>query len=173
MANIFRSKDVFKRAPGIPSSEDPSRKVSGVYVVGDYKPPYYINSGITISGINNTKATVVDYTEKSVNASDCSTVGILSVDVTSSTVDVYTRQYRDASDCSTVGILSIDVTESDILQYQRSYVNASDCSTVGILSIDVTDSEIVRYSTNRQRLTPEPMLRIKSITTSKAIIANI
>lgn len=173
MANIFRSKDIFKRAPGIPVEENPLRQVNGVYVVGDYKPPYYINSGVLISKIDTNRATVVDYTEKKVNASDSSTVGILSIDATSATVDVYTRKYTNASDSSTVAVLAVDCNSVDVLQYTKKYDNASDCSTVAILGFDVTASELIKYSTYKQRTTPEPMLRIKSITTTKANISDI
>ena len=70
MANIFRSKDIYKRAPKIPSSEDPLRIVKGLYVVGDYKPPYYIGPCLHITDIKTNKATVVDYTTKNMSYED-------------------------------------------------------------------------------------------------------
>ena len=118
MANIFRSKDIYKRAPKIPSSEDPLRIVKGLYVVGDYKPPYYIGPCLHITDIKTNKATVVDYTTKS-------------------------------------------------MSYEDHVVNL-----IGI-NADTSPLDIVYFSTKRYPSNPEPMLRIKSITTNKATISDV
>lgn len=175
MANIFRSKDVFKRVPGIPSHDDPLRVVKGMYVVGEYNPPYYINSGITISNINTTKATVVDYTQKNADSND-NVVNVLNIDVIGDlSIAYYTRQSYSLQTDNVVNIVNIDVdpTPLDILYYTTSNQNPGNDHVLNVVNIDADTSplDIVYYSTIEYPCAPEPMLRIKSISTTKATIS--
>ena len=71
MANIFRSKEVYKKVNKNESSYDrdvlipvgePAKPNSeyGVYVAGEYRPPYYTD-GLTILGFSSEHVHVVDY----------------------------------------------------------------------------------------------------------------
>ena len=147
MANIFRRKDIYKRAPKIPSSEDPLRIVKGLYVVGDYNPPYYIGPCLHITDIKTNKATVVDYTTKSMS-------------------------YED----HVVNLIGISTSgELKITNYTRASVDLQPDHVVNLIGInaDTSPLDIVYFSTKRYPSNPEPMLRIKSITTNKATISDV
>ena len=78
MANIFNSKEVYKRIPKVSSKDNPLRKVRGIYVTGDYRPPYYIDSSLHIAEINTNKPTIVDFTQVTKPTYDDSTSSLLS-----------------------------------------------------------------------------------------------
>ena len=63
MSNIFRSKEIYKRIPGVSSDNNPLRAVQGMYVSGEYRPPYYIDGFIQVSNIKTNKATIKNYTQ--------------------------------------------------------------------------------------------------------------
>lgn len=63
MSNIFRSKEIYKRIPGVSSDNNPLRAVQGMYVSGEYRPPYYIDGFIQINKVKTNKATITDYTQ--------------------------------------------------------------------------------------------------------------
>ena len=63
MSNIFRSKEIYKRIPGVSSDNNPLRVVQGMYVSGEYRPPYYIDGFVQVSNIKTKKATIKNYTQ--------------------------------------------------------------------------------------------------------------
>ena len=177
MANIFRSKDIYKRAPKIPSSEDPLRIVKGLYVVGDYKPPYYIGPCLHITDIKTNKATVVDYTTKSMSYED-HVVNLLGISTGGALkITNYTRASVDLQPDHVVNLIGIiaDSAPLNIVYFTRDSKDLNNDHVVNLIGInaDTSPLDIVYFSTKRYPSNPEPMLRIKSITTNKATISDV
>ena len=61
MANTFRSKEVYKKLRKEVHNRHTMVAVEGVYVSGEYRPPYYANMGVNIADIQCNKDRVVSY----------------------------------------------------------------------------------------------------------------
>lgn len=70
MANIFKSKEVYKHVTTEPYNGGQHKliPVRGVYVANVYRPPYCIDHTLEITNIENSFATVEDYRETPVTA---------------------------------------------------------------------------------------------------------
>ena len=148
MANIFRSKEIYKRRPGVPNEENPLVAIRGAYVVGYWRPPSYQNPTVLIKDIKTKPATVVNFTIQPLDY-DEHVVNLLNIDVDLSPITV--KRYSKTS----------TILETD--------------HVVNLLSIDVLGDgpTIKHYKRSNRELNPEPIVRIKSITTTKATISNV
>jgi hypothetical protein len=177
MANIFQSKEVLKKTRNA-RGEAVIVPVYGMYVTGEYKPPYYNNNnGVFINSINTTKATVVDFTEDSVDVKDSFACGLASA---AFNVDWNIQLYESetAPDQYTgfsCGICnaSFDINFS-IKEYERDYYDQPPTFSCGIctLGISVADS-IIQVPTIIAEQTPESLLLLTSIQTTKATISDV
>jgi hypothetical protein len=70
MANIFKSKEVYKHVTTEPHNGGQHKliPVRGVYVANVYRPPYYIDHTLEITNIENSYVTVDEYKETPVTA---------------------------------------------------------------------------------------------------------
>ena len=145
MANIFNSKEVYKRIPKVSSKDNPLRKVRGMYVTGDYRPPYYIDSSLHIMEINTNKPTIVDFTQASASTED-----------------------------HVLNILPIEVLTDrpNIIQYSKASKELESDHVVNILPISMESEglNITWFSKKKYETQPEPLCLIYSISTSKASI---
>lgn len=175
MANIFRSKEVYKRMPGVPAENNPLRPVQGMYVVGDWRPPYYILSGLHISDIKTTKATVVNFTTISEEAYDKDqNMSISRFNVGKLTVQRFTKKYEDIYDDSKIAMTKFNVSPLSVTLYSRAYENIYDDSKISMTKFKITSGlSVLKRHRNPYSTLPEPTLRIKSIETKKATITNV
>ena len=150
MANTFRSKEVYKKLRKEVHNRHTMVAVEGVYVSGEYRPPYYANMGVTITGINCNKALIEPYTDVSVIATDFDyALQLLDIDV--NPICPSLQKYQTVKETLTdfdyaLQLLDIDVNE-----------------TVPIQSIPIINTP----------MTPEPIVRITQINSTKAEITNV
>ena len=178
MANIFRSKEIYKRRPGVPNEENPLVAIRGAYVVGYWRPPSYQNPTVLIKDIKTKPATVVNFTIQPLDY-DEHVVNLLNIDVDLSPINVkrYSKTSATLETDHVVNLLSIDasIDQIDLLQYSKTSTTLETDHVVNLLSIDVLGDgpTIKHYKHSNRELNPEPIVRIKSITTTKATISNV
>lgn len=161
--NIFRSKEVYKRIPKVSSEENPLRPVRGMWVSGEYRPPYCIDETIHIQGMSSTSAEVRVYTDRIQHVNDWDAVeytGLYFSQLGFDTVD-YTVTSVTMSDDTTVEYIGIYSEDFDILNYTQSTFNTPDDITVKYLDI-YTDGEfqIELYNSLNWKTNPDSMIKI-------------
>ena len=174
MANIFKSKEVYKHVPGI-NSGDRLYAVRGMYVSGEHKVPYYIDAGIHIKSIQSNKLVVKDFTEASYEKID-HVVNLINIEVTNAKPVL--TQYSTASiqnQDHVVNLINIEVTipKPPLLFYQTTRKDNQD-HVVNLIGIDVINMKpsMLFYNNMKQKTLPEPMVCVKSIISTKAIISD-
>jgi hypothetical protein len=172
LANIFKSKEVYKRIPRIDPALNPLRAVRGVYVSGPWKPPYYITPAILISNIESTPATVVDFTELETDAGPDYLLNVLELSATVSTVVEYTKVEVESSPDYLLNVLELSCTPTSTVWYTRAEAESSPDYLLNVLELSCTPSNVVYYNNIWFSSNPEPMLMITAISTTTATIAN-
>lgn len=176
MANIFRTKEVYKRLKGVPNDQNPLRAVRGVYVCGYSTKPYYISPTLRISDIQTTKATVVNYTTKNENAyEDSYNIAMTDINSNEFTVVRYTKAYDSSYENSyNIAMTDINSGKFDVLYYGKSYTQSYENSyNIAMTEFNSTKVNYLIYKTEKLDTIPEPTLRIKSIETTTASIEDI
>jgi hypothetical protein len=177
MANVFRSKEVYKHLKYDLHYRNEIVPVQGVYVSGEYRPPYYNNPTIKIYTIDSSPAIVADFRVDESNASDMPTVGMYALDTTDTVWDIkrYSQENIDVKTSETVGMYEINITDTilDINRYGRDYIDTK-TDTVGTYGLFVTNTtlEYEKYSTEIKNNTPEPILRLSTLTSDRAAVEN-
>jgi hypothetical protein len=177
MANVFRSKEVYKHLKNNPHDRNEIVPVQGVYVSGEYRPPYYNNPTIKIYTIESQPPTIADFQVDEAEASDIQTVGLYNLDVTDTVWNIkhYSQENIDINPSETVGLYGINVTDTvwDINRYEHDYIDTK-TDTVGVYGLSATNAtlEYVRYSTEIKNNTPEPILRLSTLTSDRATVEN-
>lgn len=170
MSNIFRSKEIYKRIPGVSSDNNPLRAVQGMYVSGEYRPPYYIDSFVQVSNIKTNKAKIEDYTATTKDLVD-PIVNIIGVDCSELDIIQYTRTQSDLSADPIINIIGVDCSDIDILCYTSITENLTADPIINIIDVGCSDVDITYYKNQLINTNPDFSIRIKSITTSKAVVA--
>lgn len=177
MANIFNSKEVYKRIPKVSSKDNPLRKVRGMYVTGDYRPPYYIDSSLHIMEMNTNKPTIVDFTQVTKSTYDDSTSSLLALDCNwNLKFNRYTRATSSVTDDSTSSLLSLDCSELTLTKIPRPkiYVDVDAGSVSSLININCSwDLLITRYHTQKYESVPEQICVVTDQYTTKASIENV
>ena len=148
MANVFRSKEVYKN---FRYDIDKTKKVvavQGVYVASEYRPPYYNEPGIHIYEISGQHCTVADFKTEEVQTQGMQTAGMYMFDITES---AYTLE-----------------------RYEKDYVDTKGMETAGMYMLELVDSgyRLDIYGKKSSNSTPEPMLRISSLTSEACLVEN-
>lgn len=186
MANIFRSKEVYKKlSTKVVNDETNSTlykpfndgkivAVRGMYVTGEYRPPYYNTPGIHITDIRSTIPKIVDYTQKSVdNVKPDYALNIHDIYPENDLkIESYTRASSDIKGDYALNIHDIyPQDELSILWYTSVKQDIVGDYALNIYDIYPQDEltiqhrEYVVYPT-----APEPCIRITNMTTVKATI---
>ena len=171
MSNIFRSKEIYKRIPGVSSDNNPLRAVQGMYVSGEYRPPYYIDGFVRVSKINTTKPKIVDYTSVTKDLTADPIVNIIGVDCSDIVITPYTQAQQNLSADPIVNIIGVDCSDIDILCYTQDHQELQADPIVNIIGVDCSDIDITLYKKTPINTNPDHTIRVKSITTSKAVVA--
>jgi hypothetical protein len=148
MANVFRSKEVYKHLKNNPHDRNEIVPVQGVYVSGEYRPPYYNNPTIKIYTIESQPAKVVDFQDVNESTGDDAIVKVLDFSADFNTLNItnYTIASKSTGDDAIVKVLDFSAT---FLQPSFTY-----------------------YNQQQTNMTPEPMLRLSSLSSEKATIEN-
>ena len=176
MANTFRSKEVYKKLRKEVHNRHTMVAVEGVYVSGEYRPPYYANMGVTITDIQCNKASVVSYEDDILDIRDDFSYGLMNViDVTDWHIEEYTSSLVSSYDDFSYGLMNVNhFTDWDIHPYGNDHDSVYDDFSYGMLDVViVTEPEIICYYTENNNMTPEPILRITQINSTKAEITNV
>ena len=148
MANVFRSKEVYKHLKNNPHDRNEIVPVQGVYVSGEYRPPYYNNPTIKIYTIESQPAEVVDFQDVNESTGDDAIVKVLDFSADFKTLNItnYTIASKSTGDDAIVKVLDFSAA---FLQPSFTY-----------------------YNQKQTNMTPEPMLRLSSLSSEKATIEN-
>jgi len=190
MANIFRSKEVYKKVGKQESSYDRDVLIPvgedfkpdseyGIYVAGEYRPPYYTD-GLTILGFSSNPALIVDYTSEYKYPTADEGSFIYDFDVTGSAFDIerYEREYITLPPDEGSFIYDFGVTGStfDIERFQKDYEYppADEGSFIYDFNVVTTATRVEQsrwYDTLINQ--PEPGIQLESITSDPAVITNV
>lgn len=177
MANIFRSKEVFKNARKR-NGDKVVVPVYGVYVSGEYKPPYYNDMGVRITNISSNPATVANFTQNEITMRDDHVLNLieLTMDTTCPTIINFTQDEKTMKDDHVLNLidLTMDASLSYIISYTQDEVTMHDDHVLNLLELtmDYGLSSYTQYTKTHKNMTPDPSLRMTSIRTSKATVSN-
>ena len=175
MANVFRSKEVLKKTHNI-HGDDVVVPVYGVYVSGEYTPPYYVNPALHLMSISSVKASIDSMTTKELDISDVFTMGMCRFDVDMTWgIQTYMIEAENPMDQPmTFGICRLDIDNDIVIEaYETDLINTKNEFTFGMCRFDVANpTSIDILPTQHKRQTPEPILRLSEVTSVKATISN-
>ena len=148
MANVFRSKEVYKN---FRYDIDKTKKVvavQGVYVASEYRPPYYNEPGIHIYEISGQHCTIADFKTEEAETQGMKTAGMYMFDITES---AYTLE-----------------------RYEKDYIDTKGMETAGMYMLGIVDSgyRLDIYGKKSSNSTPEPILRLSSLTSEACVVEN-
>lgn len=179
MAQVFRSNEVYKHLAHKLNNKNEMVAVRGVYVSGEYRPPYYNNPGIRIYELTSSPATVVDFEDKSTTNGEDPFVKIVEFSMTrlQPTLISYTTASQDAGEGSMVKIVDLmaTFTPPSFQFYESGSQNAGEGAFVKIIDFKTefaSNYNCTTYLRDKNQSTPEPILRLSSISSEKATIEN-
>ena len=148
MANIFRSKEVYKHLKYDLHNRNEMVAVQGVYITGEYRPPYYNEPCVHIYEISGQHCIVANFESEEVDTSPSATSGMYKFGLSQSTYNInrYGNEHIDISSTETSGMYKFGM---DFVGYMKTY-----------------------YSTQSEESTPEPTLRLSSLTSENCVITN-
>ena len=147
MANIFKTNEVYKHLKHGFKPEESVVAVRGMYVSGEYRPPYYNEGAIRILDYQTTPAKAVSF--KNVSRRDEDT-GVKVIDFNAEffhpTITNYTTRSVSAGEDTGVKVLEMNAGFfiPTYTYYYKDYANS----------------------------TPEPMLRLTSVSSGNCIVEN-
>ena len=147
MANIFKTNEVYKHLKHGFRPEESVVAVRGMYVSGEYRPPYYNEGAIRILDYQTTPAKAVSF--KNVSRRDEDT-GVKVIDFNAEffhpTITNYTTRSVSAGEDTGVKVLEMNAGffMPTYTYYYKDYANS----------------------------TPEPMLRLTSVSSGNCIVEN-
>jgi len=175
MANIFRSKEIYKKTVN-QDNENKIYEIRGLYVVGDYSPATYKNPLTCIVDILSNKANVVDFTIKNEELQSDHVLNIVNFDMDpddSPAIVRYSVKQEQVED-HVLNIVDFDMdpdTTPEILKYTKSSSDIGDDHVLNIVNFDMDPPDIptfVKYFTKIYPHTHQPCIRITSIKTTRA-----
>lgn len=178
MANVFRSKEVYKHLKYNLHNRNEIVPVQGVYVSGEYRPPYYNNPLLMIYEVSSQPAMVNDFQDVNRSSDEDTVVKILdfSVDFKPVNITNYTTASESAGDDTVVKMLdfSVDFLQPSFDFYKTISESSGEDTIVKVLDFSTTflQPSFTYYNQKQTNMTPEPMLRLSSLTSEKATIEN-
>ena len=174
MAYIFRSDEVYKKPPKDLHDRNEIIPVRGLYISGQYRPPYYAEPALHLTGFTSSSATVNSLITTESKTTD-SVVNILTVDVVPEfTVENFSSAESSTKD-SVINIINIDVDNSlpDLEFYTTTQQSTTD-AVVNILNVDASFNPDVTVSARvHNKQNPEPILLMTGITSNSASISTL
>ena len=148
----------------------PITKVRGMYVTGPYRPPHCLSHTLTIVKFENTKATIVKYTEIS-RSVYVDMVEILDANINIPTITTYTTQSKNVYMDHMIEVLGMSLNEPEIYSFTQSSSSSYMDNMVEILGMGVDQYSIEPYKrTNMNSQYTHAILNISSLSTISATI---
>ena len=170
MSNVFRSKEIFKRLPKVPTDQNPLRVVRGVYISGTPRVVQYIDSGIRIKNINTNAASIVDFSTK-YSSVENNALNLFNISFGDTTIVNYSTKNSDVEN-NALNLLSISFGVTDILDYTTTEKSAIDDS-LHLMSIQFNNESILWYDDKKINTNKDFIIRIKSVSSTQATISNV
>lgn len=180
MPNIFKSKEVYKHLK-VTSERPPGKMVpvQGLYVSGEFRPPYYTEGQVHITDFTSTPGSAVSF--KNVSRTDedgCVKVLDFSIDTGSISITNYTTASANAGEDCCVKVLDFWVEPNLNLTYDWyktvSQSAGEDCC-VKVIDFTIDSNNIfplTTYLKAKNNSTPEPILRLTGIVSENCIAEN-
>lgn len=178
MANVFRSKEVYKHMKYDLHDKHAIVAVQGVYITSEYRPPYYNEPGILIYEISGQHCTAVDFKTEEVNTQGMETAGMYKIDISEPIYSLqrYSIEYKDTTGMETAGMYKIDISNSSytLQRYEKDYIDTSGMETAGMykMMLDGLGYFPTKYLPQANNSTPEPILRFSSFTSENCVVEN-
>lgn len=170
MSNVFRSKEIFKRLPRVPTDQNPLRVVRGVYISGTPRAVQYIDSGIRIKNINTKTASIVDFSTK-YSSVENNALNLCGVSFGGTIISEYGTKNSTVEN-NALNLFSVSFGNTTIVDYATINTSAIDDS-LHLMSIQFTNDSIFWYDNKKIESNKDFIIRIKSISTTQATISNV
>lgn len=178
MANVFRSKEVYKHLKYDLHDRNTIVPVQGVYVSGEYRPPYYNNPVLMIYEMSSQPAKIDDFQDVSRSSDEDTVVKILDFSADFKTVNItnYTAASESTGEDTVVKILdfSADFLQPSFDFYKTISESSGEDTVVKVLDLSTTfiQPSFTYYNQKQTNMTPEPILRLSTLTSDKATVEN-
>ena len=179
MGQIFKSKEVYKHLKYALHNRHEMVPVQGVYVSGEYRPPYYNDPILRIYTVSTQPATVVDFQDVAQSSGVDSMVKIVDFKAERliPTITNYSTAEQNAGEDSMVKIVDFKA-ERLIPQcqwYESKSQNAGEDSMVKIVDFVAEiygGQTFTIYTKTFDESTPEQILRISALVGESATVEN-
>ena len=109
--NIFKAVEIYKRIPGLPSSQNPLRVIRGLWVSGVHLDNITMDATLQVTGETSNHCEERAYTDSHVDIHTDGNVNVINFQSGSFTVEQYTTQNADAYTDGNVNV--IEFIDSD------------------------------------------------------------
>ena len=178
MGQIFKSKEIYKHLKYTLHDRHEMVPVQGVYISGEYRPPYYNNPIVRITQIDSQNARADSFKTENKKVSSAKAAGLYQVDISSTSISLvrYSVESTTVSSASAAGLYNVGIgaTTFGLQRYGRDYESPTPTSAAGMYNINLTDStfNVTPYLSVQDGSTPEPILRLSSLVSELATIEN-
>lgn len=133
--NIFKAVEIYKRIPGLPSSQNPLRAIRGLWVSGTHLDNITIDATLQVTGETSRPCEERAYTDQNNEAFLSGNVNIIDISTTSMAVQEYTVQNNETYLEGNINIIGIDAANMDITYYTTTSPDAYLEGNVNIIEI--------------------------------------
>lgn len=167
MSGFYKSKEVYKHYRD--SNGDPHiTPVRGLYVGGEYTPPYYIDHNITITEINSTRCDAVEYTTAEYDVKPENI--LIATGYSSTSIDVIEYTNREME--MTEGILMLSSYSSSSLEitYYTTQEKDHNERILEMTSYSSTSPEYDEFSSSNTDLGHDYCITVTEVTSTPLVI---
>lgn len=178
MSNVFKTNEVYKHLKHGFKPQETITPVRGVYVSGEYRPPYYNDGVVAITNYQTTPAIAASFKSEYTELEPIETLGLYKIDVSTPDLHLqrYMREFKELEPIQTLGLYKLYMTDPHLYasRYERDYDNSYDLNILGMYQVDISDPtfHLTRYYKDYGNSTPEPILRITGFTTAACTVEN-
>lgn len=173
--NIFRSKEIYKRIPGVSPTLNPVRITRGVWVSGEHRPPYCIDGTIHVTDISSNKPEIREYTQMISNARASGNVGLVDINFSSFSYETYTIS-EESTKAQPGNVALVDINFSDFAIYNYSQKEETSRFEGHVALVDCNFSELSYedhiYNLPTYDSQPEPTVVINAFSSNDVVIEN-
>ena len=170
--NIFKSKEIYKRIPGVSPELNPVRITRGVWVSGEYRPPYCIDETVHITNVGSNKVEIRDYTELIANTRS-GNVSLVDLDFSSFSYETYEIS-EEATKTQPGNVALVDLNFSDFTIYNYSQKEETTRFDGHVALVDCNFSELgyetYIYNLPTYDTQPEPTVVINAFSSNDVVV---
>ena len=178
MAEVFKSQEVYKHVNYDLHDRNEMIAVRGVYVTGEYRPPYYNEPILGLRYIQSIPATVVDFQDASTNNGEDAMYKMLDFLITDFpiTPTFYTVDSKSAGEDSMYKMLDLLLTpiQPTCEFYETKSQSTGEDSMYKMLDLSFTPLQPTEtpYGSAYKNSTPEYGIGLSFINSDSAVIEN-